>query len=81
MSGTDRGYDMSTTRETLLQVDGMSCSSCVRHIDRALRSVDGVRGIEVRLKDRRVVVTHDGSAPVDELVEAVREAGYEARAA
>jgi copper chaperone CopZ len=81
MSGTDRRCDMSTTRETLLQVDGMSCSSCVRHIDRALRSVDGVRGIEVRLKDRRVVVTHDGSAPVDELVEAVREAGYEARAA
>ncbi len=72
---------MSTTRETLLQVEGMSCSSCVRQIDRALRSVDGIRGIEVRLKDRRVVVTHDGSAPAEELVEAVSDAGYDARAA
>ena len=70
-----------STRETLLQVDGMTCGSCVRHVDHALRGVDGVAGVEVRLKEGRVLVRHDEEAPLTQLVEALRDAGYEARAA
>ena len=70
-----------STRETLLQVDGMTCGSCVRHVDHALRGVGGVTGVEVRLKEGRVLVRHDDEAPLDQLVEALRDAGYEARAA
>lgn len=72
---------MSTTRETVLEVEGMSCGSCVRHVDHALRTVDGVTAVEVRLKERRVLVRHGEDAPLPQLVEALRDAGYEARAA
>ncbi len=72
---------MSTNRETLLEVDGMSCGSCVRHVDKALRTIEGVAAVEVRLKEGRVLVRHDEDAPLPRLVEALREAGYPARAA
>jgi copper chaperone len=65
---------------TLLQVEGMTCPSCVRHIDNALREIDGVSKVDVRLREGQVVVTHEGAA-TETLVEAVREAGYDAKAA
>ncbi|XXY54864.1 heavy-metal-associated domain-containing protein [Sorangium sp. So ce269] len=67
-------------KETILQVDGMSCPSCIRHIDSALRELDGVDKVDVRLREGTAVVQHDpASASVDALVEAVRGAGYGVR--
>ncbi|WP_437733261.1 heavy-metal-associated domain-containing protein [Sorangium sp. So ce1335] len=67
-------------KETILQVDGMSCPSCIRHIDSALRALDGIAKVDVRLREGTVVVRHDpANAPVDALVEAVRGAGYDVR--
>jgi len=67
-------------KETLLQVDGMSCPSCVRHIDSALRELNGVDKVDVKLREGTVLVTHDpSSTPANALVEALREAGYESR--
>ena len=69
---------MDTKHETVLDVSAMSCPSCVRHIDGALCEIEGVRGVEVRLREGKVLVTHDpGIVPVSALVEALREAGYE----
>ncbi|WP_437926764.1 heavy-metal-associated domain-containing protein [Sorangium sp. So ce291] len=68
-------------KETILGVDGMSCPSCIRHIDSALRELAGVDKVDVRLREGTVAVRHDpASAPVDALVEAVRGAGYDVRA-
>ena len=73
---------MSQKSETVLDVTGMSCHSCVNHIDRALRDVDGVSSVDVQLRAGKVRVRHDPSAaPVARLIEAVREAGYESSAA
>jgi len=69
---------MSPNRETLLDVTGMSCRSCVHHINEALGDLAGVAGVEVRLADGKVLVRHDpGAAPTDRLIEALREAGHE----
>jgi copper chaperone len=69
-------------KETRLQVDGMTCSSCVRHVDKALRGVAGVDHVDVRLEEGRVTVRHDPTqAPESALIEAVNEAGYTARRA
>lgn len=67
-------------KETLLHVDGMSCPSCIRHIDGALRGIAGVEKVDVKLREGTVLVTHDpSSAPTNVLVEALRDAGYESR--
>ncbi|HVK66691.1 MAG TPA: heavy-metal-associated domain-containing protein [Polyangium sp.] len=67
--------------ETLLHVDGMSCPSCIRHIDSALRGIPGVEKVDVKLHEGTVLVKHDpSSAPTDALIEALLDAGYTSRA-
>ena len=67
---------MNTT-ETTLDVTGMSCGSCVRHVSTALRSLDGVTEVDVRLKEGKVVVSHDPArTSTDALIAALDKAGY-----
>jgi copper chaperone CopZ len=66
-----------TQQETLLKVDGMSCRSCVHHVDVALKDVDGVSKVDVRLREGQVLVHHDAATPVERLVKALADAGYE----
>ncbi|MEO5727298.1 MAG: heavy metal-associated domain-containing protein [Byssovorax sp.] len=64
---------------TVLSVDGMTCHSCIRHVESALRDLEGVRGVEVRLREGKAIVEHEGAEPsVAAMVEALREAGYAA---
>ena len=70
----------TTTRETItLAVSGMTCGNCKRHVEEALSSVPGVRAAQVDLAAGRATVFADGDAPAaDRLLEAVRDAGYDA---
>lgn len=67
-------------KETELNVMGMSCPSCIRHISDAVCALDGVKDVQVRIGDGVVVVQHGPEVQVPALVEAIREAGYEAEA-
>jgi len=69
-----------STRSTKLEVGGMSCSNCVRHVEEALRGLDGVEKLEVEIG--KVRVEHDPTKlPPERLLEAITEAGYEPRVA
>jgi copper chaperone len=69
---------MKPNQETLLKVEGMSCRSCVSHINTALRELSGVREVSVQFERGQVLVKHDAEAAnVSALVEALRDAGYE----
>ena len=73
---------MTNKKETMLDVDGMTCSSCMRHVEAALRELDGIDQVEVKLKDGKVRVAHDPSrATIDEMIQALGDAGYESRLA
>ncbi len=64
----------------MLHVTGMICPSCVRHIEHAVRALDGVGDVRVNLRQGDVRVRHDLSvASVAALVDAIQDAGYEAR--
>jgi Cu+-exporting ATPase len=61
-----------------LLVRGMTCASCVRRVEGALRSIEGVQEATVNLVTERATVVHDPEvAPVSALKMAVRDAGYE----
>jgi Cu+-exporting ATPase len=62
-----------------LEVEGMTCASCVGRVERALKKVEGVQSASVNLATERAVVTLAGGANVAALVAAVHKAGYEAR--
>ncbi|MFQ5849557.1 MAG: heavy metal translocating P-type ATPase [Candidatus Binatia bacterium] len=65
-------------RETTLKIEGMSCASCVAHIEEALRGLPGVREARVNFATEKATVKYEvnGANPMV-LVEAVRAAGYE----
>jgi copper chaperone len=72
-----KGTKMNANTETLLDVAGMSCGSCVRHVSNALSSLAGIAAVDVRLKDGKVLVRHDpAQTSVEALVAALNKAGY-----
>ena len=61
-----------------LEVAGMSCASCVHRVESAIRRVPGVRDAQVNLVSRRATITYDAhQVDVDQVVAAIRQAGYE----
>ena len=73
----------STTAPTLdIGIGGMTCASCVGRVEKALRKVPGVQQASVNLATESARITY---APSDQmearLRRAVRDAGYEPRAA
>ncbi|MGQ0609028.1 MAG: cation transporter, partial [Chloroflexota bacterium] len=63
-----------------LDVEGMTCASCVNRIERYLNKVEGVTGASVNLATERARVTFDPSAVgMSDLVGAVERAGYNVR--
>jgi copper chaperone len=68
---------MSSERDTILEVQGMTCPSCIRHVTSALEDLEGVGSVRVQLRDGLVVVKHDtAQAPIAELIDALADAGY-----
>lgn len=73
----DSGYEVSL-EETSLPIEGMTCASCVSHIERALKGVDGVIAATVNLATSKASVTFiPGMASLADLKHAVTDAGYD----
>jgi Cu+-exporting ATPase len=64
-----------------LAIEGMTCASCVRRVERALTRTPGVLAAAVNLATERATVTLDPAAPatLEQLQAAVERAGYGAR--
>lgn len=61
-----------------ITVEGMTCEHCEQTVEEALSDVGGVESVAA---DRNAEsVTVEGDADEDELVAAVRDAGYDASA-
>ncbi|MEK4033290.1 heavy metal translocating P-type ATPase [Methylocystis sp. IM3] len=78
-SVADAGYEPVV--ETIeLGVGGMTCASCVAHVEKALKAVPGVLSASVNLATERASVRAlSGPGLADRLRRAVSEAGYEPR--
>ena len=70
----------AAARESLtLPVLGMTCASCQHHVEEALRASAGVESARVDLMAHRATVVYDpGVAGPQQIVEAIRGAGYDA---
>ncbi len=62
-----------------LDVKGMTCDGCATGVQMALKKVEGVKNAKVSFEANAAEVEFDPSvANVDNLVEAVKQAGFEA---
>ena len=68
-----------STADTTLEfgVRGMTCASCVSHVEKALVGVAGVKSARVNLATERAGVSLARGADAGALAEAVKEAGYD----
>ncbi len=65
-------------QELTLKISGMSCASCVAHVEDALSQVSGVVEARVNFATEQASVLLDSSqVPPGHLVDAIAEAGYE----
>jgi copper ion binding protein len=58
-------------------VTGMTCGHCVNAVSTELGRLPGVREVQVELATGEVNVVSDGPLPLDEVIAAVDEAGYQ----
>ena len=67
------------TESLTLPILGMTCASCQHHVEEALRATAGVESAHVDLMAHRASVVFDPAmAAPEQLVEAIRGAGYDA---
>ena len=81
--GTDETKDNSYTKEDIvmektIDIEGMSCAHCVKHVTEALNAIDGVKA-EVSLENKNAKVSLQKEVSDDVLKEAVVKAGYEVK--
>ena len=70
----------SSTKREDLSIEGMTCASCVSHVEEALKEVAGVASATVNLATERATVDYDPEvASVERLAHAVEGAGYGVR--
>lgn len=61
-----------------LSITGMTCGNCVKHVEKALKGVEGVQEVEVDLTAGAARVMGDFSKGAAPLIEVLSEEGYPA---
>ena len=58
-------------------IQGMTCSSCSAHVDRAVNKLDGIKSVNVNLLSNNMLVEYDEKiTDTDNIIKAVVDAGY-----
>lgn len=67
--------------EQIYNVEGMSCAHCEAAVTEELSALKGLSGITVSADKGTAVFDNDGSVSDEQIVEAIDEAGYDAKRA
>ena len=62
-------------------VSGMTCAACQASVEKSVSKVPGVQEVSVSLLTNSMQVEHDEGVGAEEIIAAVRHAGYDARMA
>ena len=58
-------------------ITGMTCSSCVSHVEKAVNKIDGIKKVNVNLLSNSMIVEFDeNKTNNDAIIKAVIDAGY-----
>ena len=64
--------------EIVIAVNGMMCEHCKSNVEKALKSVKGVKKVKVSLENKNVLVKYNEKKTNEILIkEAIVEVGYE----
>lgn len=60
-------------------IEGMTCASCVRRVEKAISAVPGVSSANVNLATERATVALTDTGATNAIMKAISDAGYEPR--
>lgn len=67
------------SEKLIIDISGMTCSSCVYKVEKALKEVKGVSGVYVNFASEKAKINYDVNPPEKELIlKAVSNAGFKA---
>ena len=67
-------------KKVKFDIQGMTCSSCSAHIERAVKKLEGIKSINVNLLSNNMTVEYDETIlNNDKIINAVIDAGYGAK--
>lgn len=58
------------------QLEDLTCPSCVKKIEKALRSIKGVSSVDVRFNASKVIVTSNNNIDVNILIQTIESVGF-----
>lgn len=63
-------------RKITIEVDGMMCGNCEKHVNEAVKKIKGVKDVISSHTDKLTTVIADDKADVESIKEAIAEQGY-----
>jgi Cu+-exporting ATPase len=73
------GYGVREEKATL-SISGMTCAACSTRVEKGIRKVDGVLNANVNLASEKATVEYiPGKTNIEQIIAAVKKAGYEAK--
>ena len=57
-------------------IEGMMCENCKKHVEKALKSIEGVTNVEVYLEEKKAVIESTCEIDDEKIKEVIKEAGY-----
>lgn len=68
---------MNELKKMIVNVDGMSCNNCAKHVKNALEELDQVKEVIVNLDEKNAELSYESEIDEKEIENAITEAGYE----
>ncbi len=67
---------LSFAKVAIIKVEGMTCPLCTMAVKKSLKQINGVTKAKVRLNTKKATVTFDEKVDKNELLKAIKKAGY-----
>lgn len=64
--------------EKVFKVEGMHCAMCKKHVEEALKSLDGVKKVKVDLESGNVKIKSKEEVSEDNITKVIDELGFKA---
>ena len=64
-------------KQKTLYIDGMTCNSCERRIENAVKKVNGISKVNADYSKSKVVVVYEPNSDKKAIIEAIKKAGYD----
>lgn len=62
--------------QTTVQIEGMTCASCVARVEKALKKIEGVVSAHVNLSTEKASISADHVIPCAEIIQKIERAGF-----